>query len=124
MPSKFLRSLSSASTVSPHQLSGGLGQKFLLANAVALDPELVLLDEPTASLDPESCAAVRSAIETLRDTLGTTFLVVTHDMGLARALGGRTIVLYQGHVEEAGPTGAILDRPRHPYTRQLLEAAE
>ena len=107
----------------PHQLSGGMVQKFLLANAVALDPELVLLDEPTASLDPESCAAVRSAIETLRDTLNTAFLVVTHDMGLARALGGRTMVLYQGHVEETGPTGDILDRPRHPYTRGLLQSA-
>ena len=107
----------------PHQLSGGMVQKFLLANAVALAPELVLLDEPTASLDPESCAAVRSAIETLRDTLGTAFLVVTHDMGLARSLGGRTMVLYQGHVEEIGPTSAILDRPRHPYTRGLLQSA-
>ena len=107
----------------PHQLSGGMVQKFLLANAVALDPELVLLDEPTASMDPESCVTVRSAIETLRDTLGTAFLVVTHDMGLAQALGGRTMVLYQGHVEETGPTGDILDNPRHPYTRGLLQSA-
>ncbi|OUP64376.1 phosphonate metabolism protein PhnK [Pseudoflavonifractor sp. An176] len=107
----------------PHQLSGGMVQKFLLANAVALDPELVLLDEPTASLDPESCVAVHSAIEKLRDTLGTAFLVVTHDMGLARSLGGRTMVLYQGHIEETGPTRDILNRPRHPYTRGLLQSA-
>ena len=79
--------------------------------------------EATASLDPESCAAVRSVIETLRDNLGTAFLVVTHDMGLARTLGGHTMVLYQGHVEETGPTGPILDRPRHPYTRGLLQSA-
>lgn len=107
----------------PHQLSGGMVQKFLLANAVALDPELVLLDEPTASLDPQSCHTILSAIRRLRDTLGTAFLVVTHDMGLARDLGGRTMVLYQGHVEEAGPTRDILDQPRHPYTRGLLQSA-
>lgn len=107
----------------PHQLSGGMVQKFLLANAVALDPELVLLDEPTASLDPQSCHAILAAIRRLRDTLGTAFLVVTHDMGLARDLGGHTMVLYQGHVEEAGPTGDLLARPRHPYTRGLLQSA-
>ena len=107
----------------PHQLSGGMVQKFLLANAVSLDPELVLLDEPTASLDPDSCQTVLSVIQRLRSSLGTSFLVVTHDMGLARRLGGRTMVLYQGHVEETGPTQDILERPRHPYTRGLLQSA-
>lgn len=107
----------------PHQLSGGMVQKFLLANAVALDPELVLLDEPTASLDPDACHTVISAVQTLRDTLGTAFLVVTHDMGLAQQLSQRTMVLYQGHVEETGPTREVLEQPRHPYTRGLLQSA-
>lgn len=107
----------------PHQLSGGMAQKFLLANAVALDPELVLLDEPTASLDPSSCRTICAAIRRLNRELGTAFILVTHDMGLARQISQRTMILYQGHVEEAGPTSQVLDFPRHPYTRGLLQSA-
>lgn len=107
----------------PHQLSGGMVQKFLLANAVALGPELVLLDEPTASLDPDSCRTIRSAIHHLSQRLGTAFILVTHDMGLARQLSQRTMILYQGHIQEAGPTPQVLDSPRHPYTWGLLQSA-
>lgn len=107
----------------PHQLSGGMVQKFMLANAVALDPELVLLDEPTASLDPDSCRTICSVIRRLNRALGTAFILVTHDMGLARQISQRTMILYQGHVQEAGPTPQILDSPRHPYTRGLLQSA-
>lgn len=106
----------------PHQLSGGMVQKFLFANTVALDPELVLLDEPTANLDPDSTRTILSAIRRLNEQIGTAFILVTHDMALAKDVSQRTMVLYQGHVEETGPTRQVLDRPRHPYTRGLLQS--
>ncbi len=100
-------------------------QKFLLANALALNPALVLLDEPTGALDIASSRGITALIQELNRRLGTAFLVITHDMKLAADLGGRTVVLYDGHVEEAGDTRALLDHPRHPYTRLsgLLQSA-
>ena len=103
----------------PRELSGGMVQKFLLANALALNPALVLLDEPTGALDIASSRGITALIQELNRRLGTAFLVITHDMKLAADLGGRTVVLYDGHVEEAGDTRALLDHPRHPYTRAL-----
>ena len=107
----------------PRELSGGMVQKFLLANALALNPALVLLDEPTGALDIASSRGITALIQELNRRLGTAFLVITHDMKLAADLGGRTVVLYDGHVEEAGDTRALLDHPRHPYTRGLLQSA-
>lgn len=107
----------------PRELSGGMVQKFLLANALALNPALVLLDEPTGALDIASSRGITALIQELNRRLGTAFLVITHDMKLAADLGGRTVVLYDGHVEEAGDTRAPLDHPRHPYTRGLLQSA-
>ena len=106
----------------PRELSGGMVQKFLLANALALNPALVLLDEPTGALDIASSRGITALIQELNRRLGTAFLVITHDMKLAADLGGRTVVLYDGHVEEAGDTRALLDHPRHPYTWALLSS--
>ena len=83
----------------PRELSGGMVQKFLLANALALNPALVLLDEPTGALDIASSRGITALIQELNRRLGTAFLVITHDMKLAADLGGRTVVLYDGHVE-------------------------
>ena len=81
----------------PRELSGGMVQKFLLANALALNPALVLLDEPTGALDIASSRGITALIQELNRRLGTAFLVITHDMKLAADLGGRTVVLYDGH---------------------------
>ena len=107
----------------PRELSGGMVQKFLLASALALNPPLVLLDEPTGALDLASSQGITALIRDLNRKLGTAFLIITHDLKLASDLAARMVVLYDGHVEEAGDTRAILDNPRHPYTRGLLQSA-
>ena len=107
----------------PRELSGGMVQKFLLASALALNPPLVLLDEPTGALDLASSRGITALLRELNQKLGTAFLIITHDLKLAADLAGRMVVLYDGHVEEAGETAAILDNPRHPYTRGLLQSA-
>ena len=107
----------------PHELSGGMVQKFLLANALALDPDLVILDEPTSALDLQSKEEFSTLIATLNEKLGTAFLIITHDMKLAQDLSHRILVLYAGHVVESGSTEILLQNPRHPYTRGLIQAS-
>lgn len=104
----------------PHQLSGGEKQRVLIAMALANDPEVVVLDEPTASLDALTKAEI---IDLLRGKLKAKIaLVVTHDISTAAGLSDRMVVLYGGRVLEAGPTPDLLATPRHPYTRGLLRA--
>lgn len=107
----------------PRELSGGMAQKFMLSCAVALRPALVVLDEPTSALDVHSAAEFTALIKRLNKEHGIGFLVITHDMELAADLSHRMMVLYEGHLLETGQTGAILDQPRHPYTRGLLQAS-
>lgn len=107
----------------PKELSGGMAQKFLLACAVALEPKLVVLDEPTGALDHRSAEEFVDLIRKLNQEKGIAFLVITHDMRLAQQLKGRMVVLYEGHILEQGRADMILDRPRHPYTRGLLGAS-
>lgn len=107
----------------PRELSGGMVQKFLLASAVALRPKLVILDEPTSSLDRTSGAEFVELIQKLNHEHNIAFLVITHDMNLARDISTRMLVLYEGHVMETGETVAILDQPCHPYTRGLLQSS-
>lgn len=107
----------------PSELSGGMAQKFLLACAVALRPALVILDEPTSSLDQQSAREFVTLIRELNRQHRIAFLVITHDMRLAADLSSRMMVLYEGHLMEMGDTQQVLDRPRHPYTRGLLHAS-
>ena len=107
----------------PRELSGGMAQKFLLASAVALRPGLVLLDEPTSSLDAASGEEFVELIRRLNREHQIAFLVITHDMKLASQLTDRILVLYAGQVMEMGTTAQVLDQPRHPYTRGLLGAS-
>lgn len=107
----------------PRELSGGMAQKFLLASAVALRPKLVLLDEPTSSLDAASGEDFVELIRRLNAKHQIAFLVITHDMKLASQLSSRILVLYEGQVMEMGKTAQVLDQPRHPYTRGLLGAS-
>ena len=107
----------------PRELSGGMAQRFLLATAIALEPKLVLLDEPTSSLDVAARDAFAALVKRLNREKGIAFLIITHDMKLAAMLSSRMMVLYNGHVEEMGSTADILDYPRHPYTRGLINAS-
>jgi ABC-type glutathione transport system ATPase component len=106
----------------PHELSGGQRQRLLLAIALAAAPELLVADEPTASLDASMQAQVAELLLGVRRE-GTALLLITHDLTLAKGLCDRVVVLHGGRVVETGETPALFDAPSHPVTRTLLEAA-
>ncbi len=104
----------------PHQFSGGQRQRLLIAAALACDPALVVADEPTTALDVTTQREILAVLRRLTEARGLSLLFVTHDFGVLAALCDQVVVLYAGRVAEAGPTRAVLDDPRHPYTRMLL----
>jgi polar amino acid transport system ATP-binding protein len=103
----------------PHELSGGQQQRVAIARALAMEPELLLLDEPTSALDPSLVAEVLAVVADLAAT-GQTMLVVTHEMGFARRVASRAIVLSDGRIAEEGSPASVLDAPRSAATRALL----
>lgn len=107
----------------PHQASGGQRQRLCLAMALACDPELLVLDEPTTALDPVVQKVFLDLVLELQRERGLGFLWITHDLAVASAVCDRLLVLYGGEPVEAGPAGQLLSAPRHPYTARLLEAA-
>jgi peptide/nickel transport system ATP-binding protein len=104
----------------PHELSGGQRQRVLIAGALALQPDLLIADEPVSSLDASIRGEILALLLKLRTELGLGVLVVTHDLGLAWNIADRTAVMYLGRIVEAGPTEEVLAAPQHPYTRALL----
>jgi peptide/nickel transport system ATP-binding protein len=114
-PDRVLRSF-------PHQLSGGLRQRVLLAMALAADVELLVADEPTTALDVTVQAQVLRLIRERAVARGLGVLFITHDLGVVRQLCDRVYVLYAGAVVETGPTAQVLSAPLHPYTRALRDA--
>ncbi|MFJ3817871.1 ABC transporter ATP-binding protein [Streptomyces sp. NPDC090056] len=104
----------------PHELSGGQRQRVVIAGALVLEPELIVADEPVASLDASVRGEILALLLRLRDELGLSALVVTHDLGLAWNIADRVAVMYLGRVVETGPVETVLTNPRHPYTRALL----
>lgn len=104
----------------PHELSGGQRQRVVIAGALALEPELIIADEPVASLDASVRGEILALLLRLRDELGLSALVVTHDLGLAWNIADRVAVMYLGRVVEVGTVEEVLTRPRHPYTQALL----
>jgi peptide/nickel transport system ATP-binding protein len=105
----------------PHELSGGLRQRALIASALAGGPELLLADEPTTALDVTVQAQVLDLLRRLRDG-GTSLLLISHDLAVVARLADRIAVMYEGSIVEAGPADDIFGDPRHPYTRALLDA--
>lgn len=109
--------------VYPHQLSGGMRQKALFAMALACHPKILLIDEPTASLDPESRQEIISLLMRLQHQEQCAILLISHDLALIKKLTGRMMVIYAGQIVEMGPTAQILKDPAHSYTRGLLQAS-
>ena len=106
----------------PHQLSGGMRQRSMIAMALLFTPDLVIMDEPTSALDVVAQRALMVQIKELQQTYGFAVIFVTHDMSLISHFSDRLMVMYAGQVDELGSTREIFDRPRHPYTKGLLEA--
>jgi len=107
----------------PHELSGGQRQRVLLARALATEPTLLLLDEPTASLDTLTRADVLALLQNLVGLRGLAMLLITHDLPAAAVLAQRLVVLERGRVVESGPVASLIGRPTHPHTRALVAAA-
>jgi peptide/nickel transport system ATP-binding protein len=106
----------------PHQLSGGMRQRSMIAMAMLFTPDLVIMDEPTSALDVVAQRSLMVQIKDLQQTFGFAVIFVTHDMSLISHFSDRLMVMYAGQVDELGPTKMIFDRPMHPYTQGLLEA--
>ncbi len=106
----------------PHQLSGGMRQRVTIALATILSPRLILADEPTTALDVVVQRGVIQLLDDIRDRLGSTLVLVTHDMGVHANLADRVLVLYAGQLMEEAPTDVLFSEPRHPYTQYLINS--
>jgi len=104
----------------PHQFSGGMRQRIMIAIALACKPQLLIADEPTTALDVTIQAQVLELIADLRARLGMSVVLITHDLGVVSEQCDRVVVMYAGQVMEMGPTTEVIAHPRHPYTRGLL----
>jgi len=106
----------------PHQLSGGMRQRVMIAMALACDPKLLIADEPTTALDVTIQAQILELIDELRRTRNLGVLLITHDLGVVAEVADRVAVMYTGRVVEASPVGELFARPKHPYTEGLLRS--
>lgn len=107
----------------PHQLSGGMRQRVLIAMAVSCSPELLIVDEPTASLDPESSMEILNLIKTLQAENNFAMVMISHHLSAIRRMADQVVTMYAGRIVETGPAGQVLDAPMHCYTRGLLNAS-
>jgi oligopeptide/dipeptide ABC transporter ATP-binding protein len=106
----------------PHQLSGGMRQRVLIAMALVMNPSLLIADEPTTALDVTIQAQILELLADLQQRLGLAVLLITHDLGVVAEVTSRVLVMYGGQIVERAPVRELFANPRHPYTRGLLEA--
>ncbi len=106
----------------PHEFSGGQRQRIAFARAIAVHPDFIVCDEPTSALDVSIQAQILNLMRDLQDRLGLTYLLITHNLAVVRFMASRVGVMYLGRLVEIGETEALFARPRHPYTRMLLDA--
>ncbi|QHQ34156.1 ABC transporter ATP-binding protein [Algicella marina] len=105
----------------PHEFSGGMRQRVMIAIALACDPKVLIADEPTTALDVTIQAQIIELVKDLREQLGMAIVWITHDLGVVAGIADRVIVMYGGQIVEHGPVRDLFARPQHPYTRALLE---
>ncbi len=109
-------------TMYPHELSGGMCQRVMIAMALLCRPKILIADEPTTALDVTVQAQIMELLHEVKQEFNTSIILITHDMGLVSSLCNKVLVLYAGKVMEHGPTKTILNSPQHPYTHGLLKA--
>ncbi|MBM3856779.1 MAG: ABC transporter ATP-binding protein [Verrucomicrobia bacterium] len=104
----------------PHQLSGGMQQRVMIAMALSAKPDLLIADEPTTALDVTIQAQILTLLRELQKKLGMTMILITHNLAIIRDLAHQVAVMHHGNIVEQGPTKQILQNPQHPYTKALL----
>ncbi len=106
----------------PHQLSGGMRQRVMIAMALACEPDVLIADEPTTALDVTIQAQILGLMQNLKEKLNTAIILITHDLGVVAQVCDRVLVMYAGRVIESAEISDLFRRPRHPYTRALLDS--
>ena len=106
----------------PHEFSGGMRQRVMIALALACNPELIIGDEPTTALDVMMQAQILELLENLRRDLGLSMILITHDLSVLAETCDRVAIMYGGQIAESGPVGDLYSNPQHPYTQRLLGA--
>jgi ABC-type dipeptide/oligopeptide/nickel transport system ATPase component len=104
----------------PHELSGGMQQRVMIAMALACEPKLLVADEPTTALDVTIQAQIIDLLKSLRQKLGMTILLITHNFGIVKGFADEVMVMLEGKIVEQGPTESVIGDPQHPYTRALI----
>ena len=105
----------------PHQLSGGMQQRVMIAMALACQPDILVADEPTTALDVTIQAQIMELLASLKERFGMAVILITHNFGIVSGFASRVLVMYRGKIVEQGPTTEVLRAPKHAYTRALID---